>query len=64
MSGVVKARHIKRNPSVSRAGVILRFRARTPASRISDYETGQRTISKEVAKKFAVIFNVSPAMFI
>jgi antitoxin component HigA of HigAB toxin-antitoxin module len=36
----------------------------TPASRISDYETGQRAISKEVAKKLAAIFNVSPAVFI
>jgi DNA-binding XRE family transcriptional regulator len=35
-----------------------------PASRISDYETGQRSISKEVAKKLAEIFNVSPAVFI
>ena len=34
------------------------------AYRVSDYETGQRAISKEVAKKLAVIFNVSPAVFI
>jgi len=34
------------------------------AAHISDYETGQRSISKEVAKKFAAIFNVSPAVFI
>jgi DNA-binding XRE family transcriptional regulator len=32
--------------------------------RISDYETGRRAISKEVAKKLAVIFSVSPAVFI
>jgi hypothetical protein len=35
-----------------------------PGSRISDYETGQRAISKEVTKKFAAVFNVSPAAFI
>jgi DNA-binding XRE family transcriptional regulator len=35
-----------------------------PASRISDYETGQRTISKEVAKKLADLFKTSPAVFI
>jgi len=36
----------------------------TLGSRVSDYETGQRSISKEVAKKLAAIFNVSPAVFI
>jgi DNA-binding transcriptional regulator YiaG len=36
----------------------------TPGSRVSDYETGQRAISKEVAKKLAAIFKVSPAVFI
>jgi len=35
-----------------------------PASRISDYETGQRAISKEMAKKFAGLFKTSPAVFI
>lgn len=35
-----------------------------PASRISDYETGQRSISKDVAKKLSDIFKVSPAVFI
>jgi DNA-binding XRE family transcriptional regulator len=129
MSAAVKTRPINRSPVGARAGIILRFRARTPAriikniereyrdyliddvdemvdisatdwykrmekkmtpgktlktlrevrdysqaklgemidtpaSRISDYETGQRTISKEVAKKLAAIFNVSPAVFI
>jgi antitoxin component HigA of HigAB toxin-antitoxin module len=34
------------------------------AAHISDYETGQRSISKDVAKKLAKIFNVSPAVFI
>ena len=32
--------------------------------RVSDYETGQREISKEVAKKLAKVFNSSPAIFI
>lgn len=32
--------------------------------RISDFENGQRTISKTMAKKLAVIFNTSPAVFI
>jgi DNA-binding transcriptional regulator YiaG len=36
----------------------------TPGTRVSDFETGQRAISKEVAKKLATIFNVSPAVFI
>ena len=36
----------------------------TPTTRISDYETGQRAISKDAAKKLAAIFNVSPAVFI
>jgi hypothetical protein len=35
-----------------------------PTTRISDYETGQRAISKEGAKKLAGIFGVSPAVFI
>jgi len=35
-----------------------------PASRISDYETGQRSISKEVAKKFAELFKVNAGLFI
>lgn len=38
--------------------------AGVPASRISDYETGQRTISKEMAKKLAEVFETSPAEFI
>jgi DNA-binding XRE family transcriptional regulator len=36
----------------------------TPATRISDYETGQRAISKEMAKKLGEIFRTSPATFI
>jgi antitoxin component HigA of HigAB toxin-antitoxin module len=35
-----------------------------PASRISDFETGQRSISKEMAKRFAELFKVSPGVFI
>jgi ribosome-binding protein aMBF1 (putative translation factor) len=34
------------------------------AKRVSDFETGQRAISKDIAKRLAVIFNVSPARFI
>jgi DNA-binding transcriptional regulator YiaG len=36
----------------------------TPGSRISDYETGQRAISKEVAKKLAELFTVNAGVFI
>jgi DNA-binding transcriptional regulator YiaG len=36
----------------------------TPASRISDYETGQRAISKHAAKRIGDVFKVSPALFI
>lgn len=32
--------------------------------RVSDYETGQRDISKDLAKKLAEVFNTSPAVFI
>ena len=32
--------------------------------RVSDYETGQRAISKEMARKFALIFKASPGIFI
>jgi antitoxin component HigA of HigAB toxin-antitoxin module len=32
--------------------------------RVSDYETGQRTISKDMAKKLAEVFKTSPAVFI
>jgi antitoxin component HigA of HigAB toxin-antitoxin module len=32
--------------------------------RVSDYETGQRAISKEMAKKLAEAFETSPAEFI
>ncbi len=32
--------------------------------RVSDYETGQRAISKAVAKKLGDLFGVSPALFI
>ncbi len=32
--------------------------------RVSDFETGQRAISKDIAKRLAVIFNFSPARFI
>ena len=35
-----------------------------PASRISDFETGQRSISKEMAKKLAAMFGVTPGIFI
>lgn len=34
------------------------------AAHISDWETGQRTISKNVAKKLAEVFHTSPALFI
>jgi DNA-binding XRE family transcriptional regulator len=34
------------------------------AAHISDYETGQRAISKEMARKFALIFKASPGIFI
>lgn len=129
MSVAVKMRHIESSPTVTRPGVILRFRSRTPAriiqrvereyadylidgddelvdisgtewykrmektmtpgkmlktlrevkdlsqaklgemigtpgSRVCDFETGQRAISKEAAKRLAAIFNVSPAVFI
>jgi antitoxin component HigA of HigAB toxin-antitoxin module len=36
----------------------------TNAAHISDYETGQRAISKEMAKKLGEIFKTSPATFI
>jgi transcriptional regulator with XRE-family HTH domain len=32
--------------------------------RVSDYETGQRAISKDIAKKLAGVFNTTPARFI
>ena len=32
--------------------------------RVSDYESGQRSISKTIAKKLAELFGVSPAVFI
>jgi predicted transcriptional regulator len=32
--------------------------------RVSDFETGQRAISKAMAKKLAALFNTSPAVFI
>jgi transcriptional regulator with XRE-family HTH domain len=35
-----------------------------PASRISDFETGQREISRKNAKKLGEIFKVSPGVFI
>jgi len=35
-----------------------------PAGRISDFETGQRAISKNIAKKLAEVFKTSPAVFI
>jgi ribosome-binding protein aMBF1 (putative translation factor) len=34
------------------------------AAHISDYETGQRSISKTVAKQLAGLFKTSPAIFI
>jgi transcriptional regulator with XRE-family HTH domain len=34
------------------------------AQRISDFESGQRAISKIVAKRLAPFFNVSPIQFI
>jgi DNA-binding transcriptional regulator YiaG len=36
----------------------------TNAAHISDYETGQRAISKEMAKRLAEVFKASPALFI
>jgi DNA-binding transcriptional regulator YiaG len=36
----------------------------TTASHVSDYETGQRSISKSVAKQLGKIFKTSPAIFI
>jgi transcriptional regulator with XRE-family HTH domain len=35
-----------------------------PASRISDYETGQRSISKAMAKRLSMVFKASAADFI
>lgn len=35
-----------------------------PVARISDFEKGQRTISKSMVKKPAGIFGTSPAVFI
>jgi len=35
-----------------------------PPSRISDYETGQRAISKGMAKKLADVLDTFPAVFI
>lgn len=35
-----------------------------PGNRISDYETGQRGISKEIAKNLSKIFNVNAARFL
>jgi DNA-binding XRE family transcriptional regulator len=32
--------------------------------RVSDFETGQREISKDIAKKLAKVFKVSPVQFI
>jgi DNA-binding XRE family transcriptional regulator len=32
--------------------------------RVSDYETGQRAMSKDIAKKLAEVFNTTPAQFI
>lgn len=46
--------------SQARLGVL----AGIPATRISDYETGQLAISKEMAKKLAEIFSTSPVFFI
>lgn len=36
----------------------------TNAAHVSDWETGQREIGKNIAKKLAVIFKVNPGMFI
>jgi DNA-binding transcriptional regulator YiaG len=36
----------------------------TPGSRISDFETGQRAISRTAAKKLAELFKVSVSVFI
>lgn len=36
----------------------------TTAAHVSDYETGQRSISKSVAKQLGKIFKTSPAIFI
>jgi len=35
-----------------------------PGNRISDYETGLRGISKEIAKKLSKVFNVNASRFI
>ena len=35
-----------------------------PTARVSDLETGQRAISKVIAKKLGDLFEVSPAVFI
>jgi DNA-binding transcriptional regulator YiaG len=37
---------------------------KTSAAHVSDYETGQRSISKSVAKQLCKIFKTSPAIFI
>jgi ribosome-binding protein aMBF1 (putative translation factor) len=37
---------------------------KTTAAHVSDYETGQRSISKSVAKQLGKIFKTSPAIFI
>jgi transcriptional regulator with XRE-family HTH domain len=36
----------------------------TNAAHISDYETGQRSMSKAIAKQLGKIFKTSPAIFI
>ena len=36
----------------------------TNAAHVSDWETGQRAISKSVAKKLAKVFHTSPGLFI
>lgn len=36
----------------------------TNAAHVSDWETGQRAISKSIAKKLAQVFKTSPAVFI
>lgn len=39
-------------------------KAEVSSRRISDFENGRREISKDLAKRFAMIFNVTPARFI
>lgn len=55
-------RHLREVRGLTQKG--LGDKVGTNAAHISDYETGQRAISKEMAKKLAEIFKTSPAIFI